>query len=213
MTSCTIASARKVAKNTLQNFRGIMDITAINEILLPPVLLLIVFCFACCQIPRHSHSATVYTELINAVDLWSPVVENDGANLEDSVEDLTPANSMEDVPMVLEPVDLEPVVLEPVVLEPVQAQQQTVTPELYDQAVTVINGLNKVQLRKLCKPLGVQQKRNGVELSKQLMAGNIKKVFKTNPELVISTISERLDIEIVLQKEDSIDSIDSLQTA
>lgn len=171
-----------------------MDITAINEILLPPVLLLIVFCFACCQLPRHSHSATVYTELRNAVDLWSPVVENDGANL----EDLTPANSMEDVPMVL---------------EPVQAQQQTVTPELYDQAVTVINGLNKVQLRKLCKPLGVQQKRNGVELSKQLMAGNIKKVFKTNPELVISTISERLDIEIVLQKEDSIDSIDSLLTA
>lgn len=198
MTSCTIASARKVAKNTLQNFRGIMDITAINEILLPPVLLLIVFCMMCCQLPRHSHSATVYTELRNAVDLWSPVVENDGANLEDSVEDLTPANSMEDVPMVL---------------EPVQAQQQTVTPELYDQAVTVINGLNKVQLRKLCKPLGVQQKRNGVELSKQLMAGNIKKVFKTNPELVISTISERLDIEIVLQKEDSIDSIDSLQTA
>lgn len=190
-----------------------MDIIAINEILLPPVLLLIVFCMMCCQLPRHSHSATVYTELRNAVDLWSPVVENDGANLEDSVEDLTPANSMEDVPMVLEPVDLEPVVLEPVVLEPVQAQQQTVTPELYDQAVTVINGLNKVQLRKLCKPLGVQQKRNGVELSKQLMAGNIKKVFKTNPELVISTISERLDIEIVLQKEDSIDLIDSLQTA
>ncbi len=40
-----------------------MDITAIlNEILLPPFLLLIVLCTLCCQLPRHSATVSTKTE-------------------------------------------------------------------------------------------------------------------------------------------------------
>jgi ribosomal protein S13 len=107
---------------------------------------------------------------------------------------------VENVPVINNPVA--------VVLEPVQAPP-TVTPSSYEQALTVINGLTKVQLRKLCKPLGIQQKRNDVELTKDLMAANIKKVLKSNEQLVISTIVQKLDIEIAVAKEESIESIAS----
>jgi hypothetical protein len=94
-----------------------------------------------------------------------------------------------------------------------EALMKTVTLELYARTVAVIDNLNKVNARKLCKPLGIQQKRNGVELTKELMVANIKRVLKTNPELVISTISEKLEIDLVATKEDSLASIDAIQIA
>jgi hypothetical protein len=45
------------------------------------------------------------------------------------------------------------------------------------------------------------------------MVANIKRVLKTNPELVISTISEKLKIDLVATKEDSLGSIDAIQIA
>ena len=175
-----------------------MDINTINEIFLPAFLFAVVFCFLCCQLPRPC--------ALISIDTTTTVVETDEAisTLEESVEALAPAHEpaheVENVPVINNPVA--------VVLEPVQAPP-TVTPSSYEQALTVINGLTKVQLRKLCKPLGIQQKRNDVELTKDLMAANIKKVLKSNEQLVISTIVQKLDIEIAVAKEESIESIAS----
>lgn len=174
-----------------------MDINTINEIFLPAFLFAVVFCFLYCQLPRPCALISIDT---------TTVVETDEAisTLEESVEALAPAHEpaheVENVPVINNPVA--------VVLEPVQAPP-TVTPSSYEQALTVINGLTKVQLRKLCKPLGIQQKRNGVELTKDLMAATIKKVLKSNEQLVISTIAQKLDIEIAVAKEESIESIAS----
>ncbi|HEY9608694.1 hypothetical protein [Allocoleopsis sp.] len=189
-----------------------MDISAtLNEILLPPFLLLIVFCMMCCQLPRHS--ATVSTTTESSVETERGTVETLHGDIEaeqefttaieaslcieDSVEDLAPPSSAENVP-VEKATSL--------------AVMKTVTPELYAQTVAVIDKLNKVSARKLCKPLKIQQKRNGVELTKELMLANIKRVLKTEPELVISTISEKLNIDIVATMEDSLGN-ESIQIA
>ncbi len=189
-----------------------MDISAtLNEILLPPFLLLIVFCFACCQLPRHSATVStterpVETERgtvetlhgdIETEQEFTTAIEH-SERIEDSLEDLASPSSVENV------------TVEKATQE---ALMKTVTPELYARTVAVIDNLNKVNARKLCKPLGIQQKRNGVELTKELMVANIKRVLKTNPELVISTISEKLEIDLVATKEDSLSSIDAIQIA
>ncbi len=228
MAGCTTASACIVVKKCTAYEREYerekeMDITAtLNEILLPPFLLLIVFCFACCQLPRHS--ATVSTKIEQPVELQQPAVEtllarskteqkfttlveasDEEASLriENSVEDLASLSSVKKVPV-------ENATRYDCTQE---ALNVTLTPELYTEAVAVIDSLNKVSARKLCKPLRIQQKRNGVELTKELMVANIKRVLKTNPELVISTISEKLKIDLVATKEDTLGSIDAIQIA
>ena len=55
----------------------------------------------------------------------------------------------------------------------------------------VIGKLTKRQARQLCKPLGIQQKCNNVELTTELMQGAIKKVYKDNPTLVVATLREK----------------------
>ncbi len=189
-----------------------MDISAtLNEILLPPFLLLIVFCFACCQLPRHS--ATVSTTE-RPVGTEQPSVETLHGDIETEQEFTTAIEHSERIEDSLEdrasPSSVENVTVEKATQE---ALMKTVTPELYARTVAVIDNLNKVNARKLCKPLGIQQKRNGVELTKELMVANIKRVLKTNPELVISTISEKLKIDLVATKEDSLASIDAIQIA
>ncbi len=189
-----------------------MDISAtLNEILLPPFLLLIVFCMMCCQLPRHS--ATVATTE-RPVETERGTVETLHGDIETEQEFTTaidPSKRIEDsLEDLASPSSVENVTVEKATQE---ALMKTVTPELYARTVAVIDNLNKVNARKLCKPLGIQQKRNGVELTKELMVANIKRVLKTNPELVISTISEKLEIDLVATKEDSLSSIDAIQIA
>ena len=213
MVSCIIASACTVVKKCIAyEQEKEMDIAAtLNEILLPPVLLLIVFCTLCCQLPRHSATVSTKTEqpavetllaLSKTEQKFITLIEASdkqvSLHIEDSVEDLAAPSSAENVP-VEKATSL--------------AVMKTVTPELYAQTVAVIDSLNKVSARKLCKPLGIQQKRNGVELTKELMVASIKRVLKTNPELVISTISEKLKIDLVATKEDTLGSIDAIQIA
>lgn len=62
----------------------------------------------------------------------------------------------------------------------------------YDKIQEVIKTLTKRQSRKLCKPLSIQQKCNGVEKTTQLMRAEISRKFKDNPQLVISVIEEKL---------------------
>jgi hypothetical protein len=126
-----------------------MDITAtLNEILLPPVLLLIVFCTMSCQLPRHS--AIVSPKIEQPVELQQLAVETLPArskteqkfttlveasdkeaslHIEDSVEDLAPPSSVKNVPV-------ENATRYDCIQE---ALNVTVTPELYTEAVAVID--------------------------------------------------------------------------
>jgi hypothetical protein len=151
----------------------------LNEILMPAFIFTVTFCFLCCQVSGKTR--TVHPE----------------------VESETLALATEPVavePVVAEPAGVEPVVAEAVAVEPVVAEAvavEPVAPELYEQALNIINGLKIREARQLCKPLGIQQKRNGVELRKEMLVGNIKKKFKENPGLVIATLSEKLNIKFV----------------
>lgn len=63
---------------------------------------------------------------------------------------------------------------------------------LYAQALHVIDNLGKREARKVMGGLKLQQKRNGVELSTELMVASIKREFKASPESVIEVIRDRL---------------------
>ena len=65
-------------------------------------------------------------------------------------------------------------------------------PDISAGALEVIDKLGKREARRLCSPLGIQQKCNGVELTTELMVASIRREFKTNPERVIEVICERL---------------------
>ena len=63
---------------------------------------------------------------------------------------------------------------------------------LYVQADQLISNLNKRQSRKLCKPLGIQQKCGKVEKSLTFIKAEIRSLFKDEPERVIAAIQEKL---------------------
>ena len=63
---------------------------------------------------------------------------------------------------------------------------------LTDLLTDFIKTLKQAQLRKLCYPLGIQQKRNGVWLSTDLMRGEIQRHLKQNPEKVWQVCQERI---------------------
>lgn len=65
-------------------------------------------------------------------------------------------------------------------------------PLLYAQALDAIDNLGKREARKVMGGLKLQQKRNGVELSTELMIASIKREFKASPERVIEVINSRL---------------------
>jgi hypothetical protein len=69
---------------------------------------------------------------------------------------------------------------------------QGAQPDISARALDVIDKLGKREARRLCSPLGIQQKCNGVELTTELMVASIRREFKTNPERVIEVICERL---------------------
>jgi hypothetical protein len=55
--------------------------------------------------------------------------------------------------------------------------------------------LTKRQARKLMGALSLQQKRNRVELSKELMIGTLKREYKNNPEKVLKAMRKELSEE------------------
>lgn len=171
-----------------------MEFTAtVNEILLPPFLFLVVFCFLCCQLPRQGYTTAIQqpeTEAVVTPPTQTETVEEVEVEQESAVEEHvldqpqpdTPALYLENVPALEEA--LETVT----VTEPVSSQQ----PELEAQVLAAIDNLGKREARKIMGALKLQQKRNGVELSTDLMIASIKREFKAYPERVIEAIRLRL---------------------
>ena len=63
---------------------------------------------------------------------------------------------------------------------------------LYEQTAAILDKLTKRNARKLCLPLGITQKTNGVEKTLTFLKAEIKTKFKDHPNLVIQVIQERL---------------------
>ncbi|MDY6936895.1 MAG: hypothetical protein SWY16_04440 [Cyanobacteriota bacterium] len=60
------------------------------------------------------------------------------------------------------------------------------------EVLAKIRALKKRDLRKILSPLGVQQKRNGKEITTQMAVAKITKLYKENPQQVIAVLCEKL---------------------
>jgi hypothetical protein len=69
---------------------------------------------------------------------------------------------------------------------------EPITTHLNHQSIPeIIDSLGKRDIRKLCSPLGIQQKTNGTELTTELMKALVKRKFKENPQMVVEIMSDR----------------------
>jgi hypothetical protein len=169
-------------------------IATVNEILLPPFLFLVVFCFLCCQLPRQNYTTAIQqpeTEVVATPPTQSETVKEVEVEQKSALEEHVLSQPQPDTPAIenLENVPVETEAEETVTsVEPVSSQQ----PELEAQALAVIDNLGKREARKIMGALKLQQKRNGVELSTELMVASIKREFKVEPDRVIEAIRLRL---------------------
>ncbi|NEQ27040.1 MAG: hypothetical protein F6K28_50115 [Microcoleus sp. SIO2G3] len=158
-------------------------IATVNEFLLPPFLFLVVFCFLCCQLPRQSYTTAIQEPKAEAAATpprKSETVKEVEVEQESAIEENFLNQSQPDTPAIEN--------LENVPVEALNNPQ----PELCTQVLAVIDNLGKREARKIMGALKLQQKRNGVELSTDLMAASIKHEFKASPERVIEAIRLRL---------------------
>ena len=168
---------------TLQQERFAMTIATSEQIFLPIFLFLCYFCTFC--IIRHQPKEETATQQLQPEETVS-------FSYKDAFSE---AFDPEPEP---EPV-LEPEVNLKSELEIGLQQQQTLAQpqpqpqqSLSEQTAAILDKLTKRNARKLCLPLGITQKTNGVEKTLTFMKAEIKTKFKNNPKLVIQVISERL---------------------
>ena len=149
-----------------------------QDFIFATVLFVAYFSFVCCLLgertsvespPSAQPQSQEVAELAIVEDLW-----------DDQLISIVEALSAE--------VDSEPELSSSTPDTQVQERQ----PDISVLALDVIDQLGKREARRLCSPLGIQQKCNGVELTTELMVASIRREFKTNPERVIEVICERL---------------------
>ena len=167
-----------------------LTIATLNEILLPPFLFFVTFCFLCCQLSRLGATVTIQPET-KPVAIPQP----------EAIEEIQVQTEQEPVPVTVPTVEeLTCAIWAAPVVEPQTAQETDLKPEpgasqqskLHAPVLAVIDNLGKREARKVMGGLKLQQKRNGVELSTELMVASIRREFKVDPERVIEVIRERL---------------------
>jgi len=172
-------------------------VATINSILLPPFLFFVTFCFLCCQLPRKSHiNSTIQPKAQEEAIATPPPFDEpcSGEEIlseqEPAVEESAIASAQPDTPVTedLENVPVEADAVESVLAVSVSSPQSS----LEAIALAALDNLGKREARKLMGGLKLQQKRNGVELSTELMIASIRREFKVSPERVIEVIRSRL---------------------
>jgi hypothetical protein len=209
-----------------------LTIATVNELLLPPFLFVVTFCFLCCQLPGTRTCLATPQPEAEAIAIPQPHDEPSSALEILKEQEPVPARRKDEelqadlweTPVVEESVTLEPqagtLLVEDKKDVPVEEHaDETITsskvvaasctaqdaeadlkpepganqqPEVYAQVLAAIDGLGKREARKMMGGLKLQQKRNGVELSTELMVASIRREFKTSPERVIEVMSDRL---------------------
>lgn len=172
-------------------------VATINEILFPLFLFLVTFCFLCCQLPRHSYITDTIQPKAQEEAIAPPQQEDEPESGEEILSEQEPAvegsaipSAQPDTPVTedLENVPVEADAGESVTAFSVSNPQSS----LEAQALAALDNLGKREARKLMGGLKLQQKRNGVELSTELMVASIRREFKVDPERVIEVMSDRL---------------------
>jgi len=172
-------------------------VATINSILLPPFLFFVTFCFLCCQLPRHSYMTDTIEpkaqeEAIATPQLFDELYSEEEilSEQEPTVEEWAIASAQTDTPMTedLKNVPVEADAGDEVTALVVSSPQSS----LEVIALAALDNLGKREARKLMGGLKLQQKRNGVELSTELMIASIRREFKVSPERVIEVIRSRL---------------------
>lgn len=172
-------------------------VATINSILFPLFLFLVTFCFLCCQLPRHSYITDTIQPKAQEEAIAPPQQEDEPESGEEILSEQEPAvegtaipSAQPDTPVTedLENVPVEADAGESVTAFSVSNPQSS----LEAQALAALDNLGKREARKLMGGLKLQQKRNGVELSTELMVASIRREFKVDPERVIEVMSDRL---------------------
>jgi hypothetical protein len=191
-----------------------MNIATINDNLLPVVLFVIYFVFVSVLQYNLKDKANVTTNkkaskksLVSPKpfthkDAFSKAFDPDPIaeiteEIVTSVESDTMGNRIEDrteeIVAAVEPEMTQKIVTERVGevtnSEPID---EPITTHLNHQSIPeIIDRLGKRDIRKLCSPLGIQQKTNGTELTTELMKALVKRKFKENPQMVVEIMSDR----------------------
>lgn len=146
-----------------------------NHILLPPFLF-IVFFSSICLVVQHSSTITetslIYTSNLNTVSSNSEKIIPTENSKSKTKSDNIPKQTKD-----------------------VKTQQQTeivTSNNFYFQVDNILKQLNKRQSRKICSPLNIRQRQNGVDKSLAKIKAEILTVFKTKPDKVIEAIYQRL---------------------
>ncbi len=157
-----------------------MNTATINEIFLPMFLFLCYFCTFC--ILLHQPKEETATQLqpeetisFSYKDAFSEAFDPEPETV------LSPEVNLK--------VNLKPEL--EVGLQKQQTRDKSRQP-LYEQTAAILDKLTKRNARKLCLPLGITQKTNGVEKTLTFMKAEIKTKFKDHPNLVIQVIQEKL---------------------
>lgn len=209
-----------------------LTIATVNELLLPPFLFVVTFCFLCCQlpdtrtrlatqqpeaeaiaIPQPHDSPSTALEILKEQEPVPVIIQDEEFQADvgraPAVEELVTLEPQADILLVEDKKDVpveghaaETVTSSKVVAASCTAQDAEADlkpepgasqqPEVYAQVLAAIDGLGKREARKMMGGLKLQQKRNGVELSTELMIASIRRELKTDPERVIEVIRDRL---------------------
>jgi hypothetical protein len=168
-----------------------MNIATINDALLPVVLFVIYFCFVSVVRYNLKEKANVSTEKeVSKISQQQtkPFTYKDAFSAEfdpDPVEAIA-----EEIVASVQQENMISVVAQ--TTEDQEANQEKTIVEDYQSIPEIIDGLGKRDIRKLCSPLGIQQKTNGTELTTELMKALVKRKFKENPLKVVEEIANRL---------------------
>lgn len=160
--------------------------TTINEFLFPVFLFAVYFCAVSLLIYHPQSLSIVKSE---SPETSSPSYSTNDVDNSPHIEQLIAES--EEVSFIVENEDISS---EPAIPEVQKGDILDSEPDnsLYIQTETIIDNLNKRQIRKLCNPLGIQQKCGEVEKSLTFIKAEIRGFFKSDPEKVIVVIREKL---------------------
>jgi hypothetical protein len=168
-------------------------IATINDILLPVVLFVIYFIFASVVQYNLKGKTLVSTSLATS---QTPVLDSQQSpetfTYKDAFSSQFDPDPREEISASVQPESVEENIAPVIPQKAVSQASSPITAENRQSIAEIIDRYRKRELRKLCSPLGIQQKTNGTELTTELMKALVKRKFKENPQMVFEVMEDRL---------------------
>lgn len=170
-------------------------IATINDILLPVVLFVTYFCFVSVLRYNLKETTDVSTDQKATKTSAKPPKSFTYREAFSAAFDPEPVlRTSEEIVASIEPENTEEITetISPEITDLESGDAPTTTHSNPQSIPEIIDSLGKRDIRKLCAPLGIQQKTNGTELTTELMKALVKRKYKENPVQVMEVMSERL---------------------